>query len=125
MGLLCVSTHDKQDPANGKRSSVQECDHFSPSVRPTGLPETCTPRPRTRDTTRRAKRRSLRRKAPRNPSRPVRHGRRYKVQVRTHACAHAVRACSGSNQPRSIDECLDDTLPICSFPMPFFIEVSR
>ena len=49
---------------------------------------------------------------------PVRHGRRYKVQVRTHACAHAGRACSGSNQPRAIDECLDDTLPIYSFPMP-------
>ena len=31
--MLCVSTHDKQDPANGKRSSVQECDHFSPSAR--------------------------------------------------------------------------------------------
>ena len=69
-GMLCVSTHDKQDPANGKRSSVQECDHFSPSVRPSGFPETCTPRPRIRDTTRRAKRRSPRRKAPRNPSRP-------------------------------------------------------
>ncbi len=71
-GMLCVSTHDKQDPANGKRSSVQECDHFSPSVRPSGFPETCTPRPRIRDTTRRAKRWSATSvtKAPRNPSRP-------------------------------------------------------
>ena len=102
----CVSTHGKQDSANGNRKRREEGDRSPWCIRLSSFPEDGHHRPESaiRHGARNdgARLRSPRRKAPRTPSRP--HGAPRSSVQGSHTHTHAARPCNEPQKTRTIAE---------------------